>query len=88
MVDKLAEKIQGRADVNIGKRGLTEEVLREIQRRLDKEGVIKVRLNRNLAQSSRLTARDVASLLSERLDAAVADVRGRTIVLAKREKRL
>jgi len=88
VVDRLAEKIQGRADVNIGKKGLTEEVLREIRRRLDKEGVIKVRLNRNLAQSSRLTARDVASLLSEKLDAAVADVRGRTIVLAKREKRL
>jgi len=88
VVDRLAEKIQGRADVNIGKKGLTEEVLREIRRRLDKKGVIKVRLNRNLAQSSRLTARDVASLLSEKLDAAVADVRGRTIVLAKREKLL
>lgn len=75
-------------DVMIGKKGLTEEVLREIDSRLDKKEVVKVRMLKTAVghgQARREMAEKVARLLNARL----MGVRGRTFILYRsREKRI
>lgn len=74
-----------KADVNIGKRGLSPEVIEELKRRLDGEDVIKVRVNRNVYRQQLMDIDDFARRLAETLQADVIDVRGRSIVIAKKK---
>lgn len=80
-------KIHGRADVNIGKKGVSEEVLGEIKRRIEREGVVKVRVLKGFLESLSIDRRSVASLIAERVGAKLVDVRGFTFILVGRRKR-
>ncbi|MCS7129002.1 MAG: YhbY family RNA-binding protein [Sulfolobales archaeon] len=82
----IRRKLHGRADVNIGKRGVSEEVLREIKRRMEKEGVVKVRLLRGFLKATSIDRRSAASLIAERIGAKLIDVRGCTFILVGRRK--
>lgn len=83
---KTVEKLHSKVDMNIGKRGLTEEVFREIKKRLDKEGVIKVRINRNLYQREGIDMKTIAKRICDKTNSQVIDIRGRTIVISKNPK--
>ncbi len=80
-------KIHGRTDVNIGKRGISEEVLSEIKRRIEREGVVKVRMLKGFLESLSIDRRSAASLIAERVGAKLVDVRGYTFILVGRKKR-
>lgn len=84
MKRKLAEKVHGKSDVSVGKRGLTDEVINEIKRRLDAQKIIKVRVNRSIYEKEGLSLEDIAKKICERVGAEVIDMRGRTFVLSKR----
>jgi RNA-binding protein len=71
----------GPADVIIGKKGITEEVLNEIKARLKAKGVVKVKILKKCLEVTGLSRRDVARIVSERLDAKLAGIRGRTFVI-------
>ena len=73
----------GRADVIIGKKGLTEGVLREIEARLKAKGVVKIRILKTALEKEELDRRELARLVAERLGARLAGVRGRTFVIYK-----
>lgn len=83
---------QSRADVIIGKRGVDDGVLREIERRLLDKGVVKVKALKTAVKSTGLDRRSLARLVASRLNAVLLDVRGRTFVLylppEERERRL
>jgi|UniRef100_A0A7C3WP75 Predicted RNA-binding protein containing KH domain, possibly ribosomal protein len=74
--------------VNIGKRGLTESVLREIDNVLRARGVVKVKLLKSFRESTELTREEVAEMLAKALNAEVIGVRGFVIALRREtEKR-
>jgi len=68
------------ADVIIGKRGLTREVLREIDRRLDAKEVVKVKMLRTAVGTGR-ERRRAAEEVARALGARLMGVRGRTFIL-------
>gem|GEM_PF-1085400 len=75
--------IQGRVDVIIGKRGVVEEVLREIEFRLKVKGFVKVRVLKSALYVTGMDRRGIASYVAGRLGAKLVDVRGMTFVLYK-----
>jgi len=78
---------QGPADVIIGKNGLSEGVLREIDRRLKEKGVVKVKALRTAVKVTGLDRRELARRVAEKLGARLLDVRGRTFVLYRPQPR-
>ncbi len=77
------KRAQRRSDVNIGKKGVTEELLREIKNRLKREGVVKVRILKSALEVTGLDRRSLAKLVADKLGARLVEVRGRTFILAR-----
>ncbi len=75
--------IQSRVDTIIGKRGVSDEVLREIDSRLEVKGFVKVRVLKSALLVSGMDRRSIARYVAEKLGAKLVDVRGRTFVLYK-----
>ncbi len=85
---KLKEIVQQkRADVIIGKNGLTDGVLREIDRHLEDKGVVKVKALRSALKVTGLNRRELAERVASVLGAELLDVRGRTFVLYRSRAR-
>ena len=84
-MESLRERVKrahhGSADVIIGKKGVTEEVLREIDARLEKRGVVKVKMLRTVEGAQGAGRKEIAREVAERLGARLMGVRGRTFVL-------
>ena len=79
---RLKEEVQqGRADVIIGKNGVTQGVLEEIRRHLEDKGVVKVKALKTAIKSTGMDRRSLAKHVAEKLGAWLLDVRGRTFVL-------
>jgi RNA-binding protein len=79
------EKVVSKADVNIGKSGLHEGIVKEIERRLKEHMAVKVKVLRSVRNT--VTSEDIKRL-AERLGAIIADERGYTYVLiSKKPKR-
>lgn len=76
--------------IRIGKKGLTEEVIAEIDNVLSSRGVVKVKLLKNfreLFEVDREAKRGLAHELAERLNATIVSIRGYTVVLRRPVKR-
>lgn len=71
--------------VNIGKSGLTEEVINELRRRLKKKHIIKVRILKNCPLLAELSRRDIAVHIAKVIDAELIGVRGYVFVLRSKE---
>lgn len=67
------------ADVRIGKKGATEEVVKEIKRRLDEHKVVKVKIGIEVEDR-----REFARLIAEKANAKLIEIRGYTFILAKK----
>ncbi len=74
----------GRPDVIVGKKGLTREVLREIDLRLKNKGIVKVKVLKTGLESEGIDRRELAKRVAEALHAKLMGVRGRTFVLYRR----
>ncbi len=68
-------------DVIVGKKGVTREVLREIDARLRKKEVVKVKLLRSSVETEGRDRRDIAKDIARAVNAKLMGVRGRTFVL-------
>ncbi|RLE72816.1 MAG: RNA-binding protein [Thermoprotei archaeon] len=71
--------------VRIGKKGITEGIISEIDNVLEKRGMVKIKLLRNFREAYGISRNDVAIMLSERLNACIEDVRGFTIILRRQK---
>ena len=80
-----AKAHHGPADVIVGKRGVTSQVLEEIKRRLERKGVIKVRLLKTAIEVEGQDRRELAKRIADLAGAQLVGVRGRTFVIAKKE---
>jgi RNA-binding protein len=65
--------------INIGKSGVTDQVISEIKEQMKGKNEIKIRILRNAPTSATETASEVAS----RTGFSVEDVRGRTAILSR-----
>ena len=78
----LIKKVHQRpVDVIIGKRGLTDAVLKEIESRLKVKGYVKVKILKTGLEVSDFGRRELAKEVSRQLGVKLAGVRGRTFVL-------
>lgn len=80
---KIVESVHGSSDIQIGKQGLTEGVIREISSRLEKKEVVKIRILKSALIATGLTRHEVAEKISEAVGARLIEVRGRTFILYK-----
>ena len=85
--DRVKKAHHGPADVIIGKKGVTDEVLREIDRRLEIKEVVKVKMLKTAVAREGADRRSIAQAVAERLGAKLMGVRGRTFVLYRPRRR-
>ncbi len=83
MKDKKIKKIgqDMNAHVRIGKNGLNESMISEITRQLEDEDIIKIKVLRNAPVTD---ADEMAEMLKKQVGCRVVEVRGRTLMLAKK----
>ncbi len=74
------------ATVHLGKGGISEGVLAELDAQLKRNHLVKVRLQRGAAGGERDAEGDMAEILAEALGADVVERRGHTALLYRRTK--
>lgn len=70
--------------VAVGKSGVTDSVIEEIKSQMKKKRIIKIRLH----GESKLSRLEIAKELAVRSGAKLIDVRGFTVVLSRKKKKL
>lgn len=70
--------------VAVGKSGVTDSVIAEIKSQLKRKRIIKIRLH----GESKLGRLEIAKELAQRSDAKLIDVRGFTVVLTRKKRKL
>ncbi len=68
--------------VNVGKKGLTESLINEINLQLEKRGIVKVKMLRNFRGDS--DRRELAKLIESKVKGELIDLRGFVLTLKKR----
>ncbi|MEM4577038.1 MAG: YhbY family RNA-binding protein [Candidatus Nezhaarchaeales archaeon] len=85
---RLKEKMLEDVDVNIGKQGLTEAVLKEINRRLDEQEIVKIRILKSALTVEGIEDRKkLAEIIAQKLDADAMEIRGYALVLYRRRRK-
>jgi RNA-binding protein len=69
----------------IGKNRVSQELLKEIEKQLDKREMIKIKILKSALQEDE--AKQIASRIVEQTDASLVEVRGHTFMLYKRRKK-
>jgi len=77
MLKGAAQKLD--ATVHVGKDGLTDEVVGEVRRQLERKRLVKVRLLPSMEEERH----EAAERLAAKASAVLVEVRGRTAVLAR-----
>ncbi len=86
---RIADLIQQmKPHVHIGKKGLSAEVISEVDRQLEEHEVIKVRFLKSALQVEKCSRKELARKLAEAVNAELIDIRGYTAVLYRRRRRL
>lgn len=80
----LKEVLSESAKVRIGKSGLSEGIINEINRFLEKEGIIKVKVLKT-AHKELGEVNEIATEVSRKLNAEVVDIRGHTFTLRRKK---
>jgi RNA-binding protein len=69
----------------IGKGGVSEELLKEIGKQLDKKEMVKIKMLRSAMEGDE--AKEVALRIAEQTDASLVEVRGHTFMLYRCHKK-
>jgi RNA-binding protein len=69
----------------IGKSGVSMELLKEIEKQLEKNEMVKVKVLKSALERNK--AREIASKIAEETEASLVEVRGHTFMLYKRRKK-
>jgi RNA-binding protein len=69
----------------IGKSGVSEELLKEIRKQLDKKEMVKIKILRSALE--REETRQIALRISEQTEASLVEIRGHTFMLYRRRKK-
>jgi len=86
MKRRIKRKLTGeKPTIWIGKSGISQELLKEIEKQLEKREIIKIRILRSAFEGNK--AKQVSSKIAEQTKASLVEVRGHTFTLYKRRKR-
>jgi RNA-binding protein len=69
----------------VGKNGVTQEILKEIKKQLDKNEMVKVKILKSALEKEK--AKLMASKIAEQAEASLVEVRGHTLMLYKRRRK-
>jgi RNA-binding protein len=69
----------------IGKGGVSQELLKEIEKQLDKKEMVKIKILKTALEGNE--AKQIASRIVEQTEASLVEVRGHTFMLYRRRKR-
>jgi len=69
----------------IGKSGVSQELLNEIEKQLDKKEMVKIKILKSALKENE--TKQLASRIAEQTEASLVDVRGHTLMLYKRRKK-
>ena len=78
-IKKIANSRDFQPSVRIGKSGITENLIEEIDAQLSKKDVVKIKINRGLFERSKID--DIWRHLSEETDSSIVSARGNVCVL-------
>jgi len=82
MDDKKAKKIgqDMSASIWIGKEGISEGIIEEINRQVESNGIVKVKVLRN---SPYRDIREAEDIINKKIDGNIAEIRGKTILIVE-----
>ncbi len=81
--EKIKERVAGKVDVQLGKKGVTEAFIREVKNRLEKQGVVKIRVLKSLRRTLGIEIGKLAEEIAEKTQSKVYEIRGFTFILIK-----
>lgn len=84
--ERLKERKRGKVDVQVGKRGVTDSLIKEVKTRLDKQGVVKVRVLKSARAFPDFDREEFAQKLAEAVGGEVKEVKGFTFIIVKRDR--
>ncbi len=84
--EKIKERKAGKTDLQLGKKGLTKGFINEVKKRLEKNGVVKIRILKSFIKSSMIDRREIARRVAELTGAKLIEVRGYTFILVSTGK--
>ncbi|ABN70180.1 protein of unknown function UPF0044 [Staphylothermus marinus F1] len=80
---KIKDRKAGKVDVQLGKKGLTQGFINEVKARLEKHGVVKIRMLKSYVKSTNTDRRETAKIIAKVLGAKLIEVRGYTFIIAR-----
>jgi len=69
----------------VGKTGVSQELLKEVDKQLDKNEMVKIKILKSALESSK--TKEVAAQIAEQTQSSLVEVRGNTFMLYKRRKK-
>jgi len=85
--EEIRKRLAGKVDVQLGKKGITDAFINEVKNRLEKHGVVKIRVLKSYIKTSGMDRRAIARLVAERVNAKIIDIRGYTFIIVKKNHR-
>ncbi|ADI32483.1 YhbY family RNA-binding protein [Staphylothermus hellenicus] len=80
--EEIKDRKAGKVDVQLGKKGLTPGFIREVKARLEKHGVVKIRMLKSYVRSTNSDRREIAKMITKLVGAKLIEVRGYTFIIA------
>lgn len=81
--EEIKSRIAGKIDMQLGKNGITNGFLSEVEGRLKNQGVVKIRVLKSFRKISGLSIEEIARYLAERTGSRIYEIRGFTLILIK-----
>ena len=86
MKRRIKRKLSGeKPTLWIGKNGVSQELISEIEKQLEKKEIIKIRILKSALE--RDETKQIASMIAEQAEGLLVEVRGHTFILYKRRKK-
>ncbi|RLI82615.1 RNA-binding protein [Archaeoglobales archaeon] len=82
----MAPRRKGKAEIpviNIGKNGLTQSLINEINFQLEKRGKVKVKMLKSFRDSSELDRKELAKLIGKSINGRLISLRGMVLTFTK-----
>jgi len=83
---RIKRKLSGeKPTIWVGKSGASKELLKEIEKQLEKNEMVKVKVLKSALEGNK--AKEIASKVAEETGASLVEVRGHTFMLYKRHRK-
>lgn len=81
--EKIKERQRGKVDVQLGKNGISDSFIKEVKNRLEKHGVVKIRVLRSFRKTYNDNMAEIAEQVARATNSQIYEIRGFTIILIK-----